>query len=64
MATGAPPGAAGFHVGNAGLMHAAPRDGKVVVHFGVLSDAEGWTAADEARPDADLLGYIRPPRLA
>jgi hypothetical protein len=52
--------AAGFHVGTAGLTRAAPRDGKVVVHFGVLPDAEGWCAADAARPDADLLGYIRP----
>jgi hypothetical protein len=42
----------------------APRDGKVVVHFGVLPDAEGWCAADAARPDADLLGYIRPLRPA
>ena len=56
--------AAGFHVGTAGLMiRAAPRDGKVVVHFGVLPDAEGWCAADAARPDADLLGHIRPLRM-
>ncbi len=56
--------AAGFHVGTAGLIRATPRDGKVVVHFGVLPDAEGWCAADAARPDADLLGYIRPLRPA
>ena len=56
--------AAGFHVGSAGLTRAAPRDGKVVVHFGVLPDAEGWCAADAARPDTDLLGYIRPLSLA
>jgi hypothetical protein len=55
--------AAGFHVGTAGLIRAAPRDGKVLVHFGVLPNAEGWCAADAARPDADLLGYIRPLRL-
>lgn len=54
--------AAGLHVGTAGLTRAAPRDGKVVVHFGVLPEAEGWCAADGARPDADLLGYIRPLR--
>jgi hypothetical protein len=54
--------AAGFHVGTAGLMRAAPRDGRVVVHFGVLPDAEGWCAADAARPDADLLRCIRPLR--
>ncbi len=56
--------AAGFRVGTAGLIRAAPRDGKVVVHFGALPDAEGWCAADAARPDADLLGYIRPLRPA
>ncbi len=56
--------AAGFHVSTAGLIRAAPRDGRVVVHFGVLPEAEGWCAADAARPDADLLGYIRPLRLA
>jgi hypothetical protein len=51
-------------VGTAGLTRATPRDGKVVVHFGVVPDAEGWCAADAARPDADLLGYIRPLRPA
>lgn len=56
--------AAGFHVGTAGLIRAAPRDGKVVVHFGVLPDAEGWCAADAARPEADLIRYIRPLRAA
>ncbi len=56
--------AAGFHVGTAGLIRATPRDGKVVVHFGVLPDAEGWCAADDARPDPELLGYIRPLRPA
>jgi hypothetical protein len=50
----------GFHVGSAGLVRAASRDGKVFVHFGALPDAEGWCAADAARPDADLLGHIRP----
>jgi hypothetical protein len=56
--------AAGFHVGAAGLIRAAARDGKVVVHFGLLPDAEGWCGADGARPDAALLSYIRPLRLA
>jgi hypothetical protein len=51
---------AGFHVGSTGLVRAAPRDGKVIVHFGVLADVEGWRAAEAARPDADLLGQIRP----
>jgi len=55
--------AAGFQVGTAGLIRAAARDGKVVVHFGALPDAEGWCAADAARPDADLLGCIRPLRV-
>jgi hypothetical protein len=52
--------AAGFHVGTAGLVRAAPKSGKVVVHFGVLPDAEGWSTADAARPEADLLDSVRP----
>ena len=52
----------GFHVGGAGLRRAAPRNGKVIVHFGALPDAEGWCAADAARPDVELLGHIRPLR--
>jgi hypothetical protein len=55
-----PGGGSGFHVGSTGLVRAASRDGKVFVHFGALPDAEGWCAADAARPDADLLGQIRP----
>jgi hypothetical protein len=54
--------AAGFHVGSAGLVRAASRDGKVIVHFGALPDAEGWCAADAARPDSELLEHIRPLR--
>jgi RES domain-containing protein len=55
------PGAgAGFHVGNTGLSRGAFRDGRVIVHFGVLPDAEGWCAADSARPDAELLAQVRP----
>jgi RES domain len=54
--------AAGFHVGSAGLARAPPRDGKVIVHFGALPDAEGWCAADAARPDAEMLGHVRPLR--
>jgi RES domain-containing protein len=56
----APGEGAGFHVGTAGLSRAARRDSKVIVHFGVLPDAEGWCAADAARPDEDLLGQVRP----
>jgi hypothetical protein len=52
--------AAGFRVGKAGLVRAPPRDGKVIVHFGAITDAEGWCAADAARPDADLLSHVRP----
>src|SRR5258707_6983639 len=51
--------AAGFHVGTAGLIRAAAREGKGVVHFRALPAAEGWRAADAARPDADPFGYIR-----
>ncbi len=56
----APGEGAGFHVGTAGLLRAAFRDGRVIVHFGVLPDVEGWCAADAARPDAELLGKVRP----
>jgi hypothetical protein len=56
----APGAGAGFQVGAAGLLRAASRDGRVIVHFGVLSNAEGWCAADGARPDAELLGQVRP----
>jgi hypothetical protein len=51
---------AGFHVGTAGLVRAAARDGRVIVHFGVLPEAQGWCAADAARPDAELLSRVRP----
>ena len=56
----APGEGAGFHVGAAGLLRAALRDGRVIVHFGILPNAEGWCAADAARPDAELLGHVRP----
>jgi RES domain-containing protein len=56
----APGDGAGFHVGTTGLSRAAFRDGKVIVHFGILPDAEGWCAAASARPDEELLGRVRP----
>ncbi|HEY6923143.1 MAG TPA: RES family NAD+ phosphorylase [Steroidobacteraceae bacterium] len=56
----APGEGAGFHVGSGGLSRARRRDGKVIVHFGVLPDAEGWCAADAARPDEQLLARVRP----
>ena len=40
----APGEAAGFHIGTAG----------------VLPGAEGWCAADAARPDVELLDHVRP----
>ena len=51
---------AGFHVGATGLCRAASRNGKVIVHFGILPDAEGWCAAGAARPNAELLEQVRP----
>lgn len=51
---------AGFHVKNTGLARAAARDGRVIAHFGELPDAQGWCAADSARPDAELLSHVRP----
>lgn len=56
----APGEGAGFHVSTTGLSRAARRDGKVIVHFGVLPDAEGWCVADAARPDEELLARVRP----
>lgn len=56
----APGEAAGFHVGSAGMLRAAFRVGRVIVHFGVLPEAEGWCAADAARPDVELLDHVRP----
>jgi RES domain len=52
--------AAGFLVGRTGLVRAPERDGKVIVHFGRLPEAEGWCAADAARPDAQILSQVRP----
>ena len=51
---------AGFHVRNTGLIRAVARDGRVIAHFGVLPDVQGWCAADSARPDPQLLGHVRP----
>ena len=56
----APGDGAGFHVGTAGLVRATPRDGRMIVHFGVLPNAQGWCAADAARPDEELLSRVRP----
>ncbi len=52
-------GGAGFHVGNVGLVRATSRDSRVIAHFGVLPDAQGWCAADSARPDPELLSQVR-----
>lgn len=51
---------AGFCVGATGLTRAPKRDGRVIVHFGRLPDAEGWRAAEGARPDSELLDWVRP----
>jgi hypothetical protein len=52
--------AAGYHVGVSGLKRAARRDGKVIVHFGRLSDAEGWCVAESGCPSAEILSQVRP----
>jgi hypothetical protein len=52
--------AAGFHVGATGLVRALSRDGKVIVHFGPLPDAEGWCVADAGRPSSSVLTQVRP----
>jgi hypothetical protein len=51
---------AGFRVGTTGLMRAPARDGKVIVHFGRLPEAEGWCAAEGARPEEQVLSQVRP----
>lgn len=51
--------AAGYHVGLAGLRRAAHRDGRVIVHFGPLPDAEGWCVAGKASPAPDTLSQVR-----
>jgi hypothetical protein len=56
-----PPGeGAGFHVGPTGLVRAKARDSRMIVHFGILPNAQGWCAADAARPDEELLPQVRP----
>lgn len=51
---------AGYRVGTAGLIRASGRDGSVIVHFGRLPEAEGWCAAEGARPDERVLSQVRP----
>lgn len=51
--------AAGYRVGTAGLVRAPGRDGKVIVHFGRLPEAEGWCAAEGAQPDGQVLSQVR-----
>jgi hypothetical protein len=50
--------AAGCHV-VATVRRAARRDGKVIVHFGRLPDAEGWCVADSGSPSAEILTQVR-----
>ena len=50
---------AGFRVGTSGLKRAPNRDGKVIVHFGHLPEAEGWCATQGAPPDAEVLKQVR-----
>lgn len=51
---------AGLRVGATGLVRAPARDGKVIVHFGRLPEAEGWCAAEGAHPDQQVLTQVRP----
>lgn len=54
-----PGGAAGYQVGATGLRSGVRRDGKVIVHFGPLPEAEGWCTADGGRPPRECLEYVR-----
>jgi len=51
-------GASGHRV-DGGLRPGAPRDGKVIVLFGLRPDLSGWAAASEGRPREDLLLQVR-----
>jgi RES domain len=50
-------GASGTIVDN-GSRSASPRDGRVIVVFGLPRDLVGWVVADAARPTADLLDRV------
>jgi hypothetical protein len=53
-----PGGATGWVV-QGGLQPAAPRDGEVLVLFGVRPDLIAWRVAAAAPPPDDLLGRVR-----
>jgi hypothetical protein len=52
------PGAARGTIVDHGAHPATSRDGAVIVLFGPTAGVVGWTAADEARPAADVLERV------
>lgn len=52
-------GARGFAV-RGGLQPGRPRDGFVLVLFGIREDLTGWPAAMPGRPHGELLSRVRP----
>jgi hypothetical protein len=52
------PGGARAMRARAGVRAAEPRNGVVIVIFGVPTDLFGWMAADAASPSADLLDRV------
>lgn len=53
------PGRAGGRRVDGGFRPGPPRDGKVIVLFGLRPDLVGWAAADEGRPRDDVLSRVR-----
>lgn len=51
-------GATGFQV-DGGVIDGPPRDGEVVVLFGVRPDAQGWMVVENGRPPIALLARVR-----
>lgn len=52
-------GAHGWRV-DGGLQPAVPRDGHVIVLFGLRPDLIGWQVVERGRPAPDLLDRVRP----
>ncbi len=53
------PGRAGGWRVDGGFRPGPPRDGRVIVLFGLRPDLTGWSAAGEGRPRDDVLARVR-----
>jgi len=54
-----PGAAAGYQVGATGLHSGVGRDGKVIVHFGPLPEAQAWCTAEGGQPPRESLDSVR-----